>query len=413
MKKKLSKIVVAIVSLVVLCSTITTNAEETTNSEDVIGEKKYLGTVVNAVDNSYSESKKLETDDVHFGWEMGEFFVTGYTQWTKDENGNFVFLKNVGDNIKLYFNLKQDINKLDGHKDLKVSSDDNGSDKNLGVKKQDFKHGALIIRQTDYENKIHDPIVYTDFLKAKVSKDADTQVELLEEGDYEVSLDYELFDDGFLFINSYPRYKIAFKFSVRNGNCMVYPFDVKTKSELKNTSATENGFYLDLANSRYLDVMIKREVLVSGTTDFTEDTKDTRYNKPAKDKDEFTDEGIYTITVKNKYTKAEDSKTIYVGSDKLLKAYVNTGYSLDELNQKMDQGIEINEDGQLIEKTETTDKSPSDKKETSKNNKISGSTIAIGLCIIASLLCALSIILRKQKRKEASKEQEENSTNAE
>lgn len=76
-----------------------------------------------------------------------------------------------------------------------------------------------------------------------------------------MSLDYELYDNGFLFFNSYPNYKIAFKFSVRNENCMVYPFDCKTKAELQNNAITQNGFYLDLAKSRYLDVMIKKEIL--------------------------------------------------------------------------------------------------------------------------------------------------------
>lgn len=411
MKKVMLSIIMVLVGLSIIGNPIIVNADETTAKEKVVGEKKYLGTVVKAGDNSYSKSNKLESDDIHFGWEIGEFFVTGYSQCVKDKNGNFVFLKNVGDHIKLYFNLKQDIEKLNGDEDLKIASDGNGSDKNLGVIKQDFKHGALIIRQTDYENKIQDPIVYTDFLKAKVSKNADTQVELLEEGDYEVSLDYELQEDGFLMLNKYSNYKIAFKFSVRNGNCMVYPFDVKTRNELKNTSVTEDGFYLDFANSRYLDVMIKREVLVKGTTDFWEDTTDTRYNKPAKDKDEFTDEGIYTITVKNKYTKAENSKIIYVGKDKLLKAYVNTGYSIEELNQKIKQGVEIDEDGQLVEANIPANDSGKKDENKTEDSRITRCAIAIGLCIIASLLCAISIILKKKKTniksdKEDAKEEE-------
>jgi len=78
---------------------------------------------------------------------------------------------------------------------------------------------------------------------------------------------------------------------------MIFPFDVKTGAELTNTAITENGFYLDLAKSRYLDINIKKEVLKNGADGLTEDI---RFNKPAKDGYEYIDEGIYTITVSNR-----------------------------------------------------------------------------------------------------------------
>ena len=51
---------------------------------------------------------------------------------------------------------------------------------------------------------------------------------------------------------------------------MVFPFDVTTGAELTNTAFTENGFYLDLAKSRYLDIDIQREVLMEGVDGLTE-----------------------------------------------------------------------------------------------------------------------------------------------
>ena len=42
---------------------------------------------------------------------------------------------------------------------------------------------------------------------------------------------------------------------------MAYPIDVKTGSELTNSSMTENGFRLDLAKSRYLKINLKKEIL--------------------------------------------------------------------------------------------------------------------------------------------------------
>lgn len=157
-----------------------------------------------------------------------------------------------------------------------------------------FGRGALIIRYTDYENVQHDPITYTNYLNANAKTGADTIVQLFEEGDYEVALNYKIKNNktkvlGQSILPEYNDYRIFFKFSVRNGNCMVYPFDVATKAELTNSSITENGFYLNLAKSRYLDINIKKEVLKEGTEGVTEDI---RFNKPAKDGDQYTEEGI-------------------------------------------------------------------------------------------------------------------------
>lgn len=130
----------------------------------------------------------------------------------------------------------------------------------------------------------------------------------------------------------YHNYRIYFRFSVRNGNCMVYPFDVVTGAELTNSSITENGFYLDLAKSRYLNIDIKKEVRKEGAEGLTEDV---RFNKPAKDGEQYTDEGIYTITVSNVYTNQTTTKVIYVGTDDVLKAHVTTGLSIADVEYQL------------------------------------------------------------------------------
>ena len=169
-----------------------------------------------------------------------------------------------------------------------------------------------------------------------------TKVQLFEEGDYEVALDYEVTDDQLL--DTIGHYRIFFRFSVRNGNCMVYPFDVVTGSELTNSSMTENGFRLDLAKSRYLKVNIKREVLMDSADGLVEDT---RFNGPARDGAEYTDEGIYTITVHNDYTDQTTTKKIYVGTNKVLRAYMTTGLSIPEINELIAEGATIQEDGTI------------------------------------------------------------------
>lgn len=74
--------------------------------------------------------------------------------------------------------------------------------------------------------------------------------------------------------------------------------DLATGSELINEASTEAGFRLDLVKSRYLDIDLKRETLNAGADGLVEDT---RFNRPARDGSEHAGEGVYTITVRNRY----------------------------------------------------------------------------------------------------------------
>lgn len=306
----------------------------------------YMGEAVNTgKDNGYSETHRIDRRDPHFGWKLGSFFVSGYTSVHEDENGDPIFIKTLGDQVELWFRLEQDIDCLNGNDALSVSEDRNGFDETFGISKTNFGRGAMVTRHTDYRNAVGTPQLYTDYLSGITASGADTTVQLFEEGDYEVALNYEIKDESLKVIDSYSNYRIAFKFSVRNGNCMVYPFDVATGVELTNTAVTANGFYLDLARSRYLDINIKREVLAEGAVGLTEDV---RFNRPARDGDQYTDEGIYTITVSNRYTGQETTKQIYVGENKLLMAHMATGLSIAEIRDQIARGAQIAEDGTMI-----------------------------------------------------------------
>lgn len=281
------------------------------------------------VDTGYSKADAINGNDKQFGWRLGRFFTSGFTRVTNDDAGDPIFIKTLGDTITLWFDLEQNIDSLNGNDKLMIAEDTNGYDQYFGVQKTNFGRGTLIIRHTDYQNAKGDPMIYTDYLLAKGTSGADTKVVLQEEGDYEVVLDYELQDNDLTHItNKYADYRIFFKFSVRNGNCMVYPFDALTGAELQNTSITENGFYLDLARSRYLDINVRRSVLIESASGVVEDE---RFNRPAKDGDQYTQEGIYTISVSNRYTGESTTKTIFVGSDELLQEYIANGFSMDRL----------------------------------------------------------------------------------
>ena len=302
-----------------------------------------LGAKVRAKNfDGYFGEKLIDKDDIHYGWDLGNFFVSGYTDEVKDNDGNMVFLKNVGDKVTLWFKLNQNIDKLDNDEDLSITADTEGYDQYFETPKMNFGRGVLIIRYTDYNNVKAEPTIYTNYLEANASVGADTKVQLFEEGDYEVALDYQVTSDEL--IDKIGHYRIFFKFSVRNGNCMVYPFDVKTGNELTNSSMTENGFRLDLAKSRYLKINLKRETLKDSADGLVEDT---RFNGPAKDGAEYTDEGIYTITVSNEYTGQFTTKKIYVGTNNILRAYMTTGLSIEEINDLIEDGATISDDGTI------------------------------------------------------------------
>ncbi len=292
--------------------------------------------------DSYSGEETIDKDDVHYGWDLGDFFVSGYTDKVTNSDGDMVFLKNVGDKVTLWFKLNENIDGLDDNENLTITADTEGYDQYFETPKMNFRRGVLIIRYTDHNNVKGEPTIYTNYLEANATVGADTKVQLFEEGDYEIALDYEITNDQL--IDAVGHYRIFFKFSVRNGNCMVYPFDVVTGRELTNSSMTENGFRLDLAKSRYLKVNVKREVLKDSADGLVEDT---RFNGPAKDGAEYTDEGIYTITVQNEYTGQFTVKKIYVGTNNILRAYMTTGLSIPEINDLIAQGATISDDGTI------------------------------------------------------------------
>ena len=112
-----------------------------------------LGTKTRTEKNDgYYGSKAIDVKDPHYGWDLGHFFVSGYTEDTFDRDGDYVFLKNVGDQVTLWFNLEQDIDKLNGNERLVINADTKGYDRDFEVPKTNFGRGTLIIRKTDYHN---------------------------------------------------------------------------------------------------------------------------------------------------------------------------------------------------------------------------------------------------------------------
>ncbi len=362
-----------------------------------------LGSVVNAgLDTGYSESNEIKESDPHFGWQLGSFNVKGFTSVQRGGE-SATFLKTVGDKVSLEFELSQDINRLNGNPLLTIANDENGYDQGMQIEKSSpgFGRGTLIVRKTDYQNNYSEPQVYNDYL-AGVAAGANTQVDLFEEGDYEVVLDYEIKNDvhkvgGFLFVPEasifpdYSNYTIRFKFSVRNGNTMPFLFDAQSGSELTNESVAPDGFVIDLARSRYLNVNVKREVL-------TGKSFDVRSNAPAKDGDRYTDEGIYTISTENTSTGQTTEKTIYVGSDPSLKAYAAAGYSTTQIEEAVNQGAAINDDGSITRRNQTDSSEQALSSDSSSASTAKSAGFNMPLLLLSAVLIVLAVIILVKRR---------------
>lgn len=377
--KSLVKSLVVVLMAVLLClvAAFGFSGGYTANAESQSNTIKYFGTVVPCgKDNGYKPNTSsswnpwtmltipglvmglIPDDNPHKGWSLGSFYVEGYSGSTESTYNDYgknmpVYLKNVGDTVEFGFKLDQDINKLNGKSSLSIA-DDHKIIQDCWIEdpyiKGDFGHGVLVVVHTDYQGK-QKISTYRDFLKGK-SVGANTTVELFEEGDYRVILCYEIYkDNGWNWITdwmdpngSWFAYRIESYFSVRNGNAMVYPFDLGSGGELLNKSFTEVGFRVDLANSHYLKLFAKKEILDDNGTDIVEDT---RFNKIIADKSEFKDEGKYTITVSNIYTGLSTEKVIYVGSNDVMRCNTVTGYSISKINSMLADGYVINDDGTI------------------------------------------------------------------
>ena len=290
----------------------------------------------------------LQSDDPHIDWSIGKFYVSGYTDVRMDGDVP-VFLKVPGDRAALWFVLEQEIDKCNGDTGIKVNYISSGSDIYFGTPTiANFGRGALIIRKTDKQNQ-KERQIYTNYLEASATVGANTRVDLFEEGDYEVALDYQLhYDKPFVFGTTTTKtltYRIFFKFKVRNGDISAFLRDIDTNQFITNANVAPHGFYIDVANSQYLTMTIKREVLTESMDGLVEDTK---FSGVAKEGRHYTEEGIYTVTIKNLATGDSITKRVYVGDRDILLVHMKTGMTISAINERLAAGAYI-VDGQLID----------------------------------------------------------------
>ncbi len=100
-----------------------------------------------------------------------------------------------------------------------------------------------------------------------------------------------------------------------------------------------------------MDINIKKEVLNEGANGLVEDA---RFNRPAKDGEEYTEEGIYRITSKNRYTNQETKKRIYVGTNDILKAVAATDKPYNVVKDYIEKGATVESNGAILLKNQET-----------------------------------------------------------
>ena len=376
--------------------------EESQESTDKERSTMYLGSTLKADGPGYVGENGIDEKDPHYGWELGQFSISGFSASTEDD-GTPVFIKNDGDQVTLSFRLAQDIDKLNGKDSLRIEADRQGTDTYFGIGETDFGRGALIVRKGDGE-----PSIYSGFLEANARKDTDMQILTLEEGDYEIALNYKVKEEksspGFFFVrpttttNEY-YYTIFFHISVRGGECEIFPIETGSGKELANRSYTETGFTLDLTRSRYLDVNVKRVMI---TKDEDGWSSEILFDGPAQEGAVYSEEGFYTITAKNSYTGQETMTKIYVGTDAFIKAHVVTGRTIDDIEELVASGATINDDGTL----DLTGI------EVMKQAKARKRTTAIVLAIVAAVVLAAAAVVvyfigNKKKRNSAEENPED------
>lgn len=117
MKGRIARGLLSVALVGVLTTIMPFNANA--NSSNVY----YLGEAVNAgKDTGFSENNEITKKDPHYNWTLGSFSVNGYTRVITDD-GNPIFLKTVGDEVVLDFQLEQDIDALNNDKSLMIAND--------------------------------------------------------------------------------------------------------------------------------------------------------------------------------------------------------------------------------------------------------------------------------------------------
>lgn len=106
-------------------------------------------------------------------------------------------------------------------------------------------------------------------------------------------------------------------------------------------------------------------------------------------------------TVRNEHVTEPTIKTIYVGNDDFLKAYITTGRSISDIKDLLDRGATVAEDGTIVQPVKTTTErvdSAKDKEEKSVNKKESNNMSGVIIGILVVVACVIVLVIRKYRK---------------
>ncbi len=289
---------------------------QTNNNEYRRDSKKYLTYCKDK--DAYKNPRALQSGDHLFSCDTIDIVISNFASKI-EKDGKIYFLKTSPYVPSLSLDIEanpKNMSNVNSEKVVELWNDTDNSVDDYGYAGKVGK-GLLYIEYTDYKGNT-ETYAMADVLNSNV----DTPVWFGQEGSYRVGLCFETrrFEKrerekilGFKIgkevdIYTYNNYRMDFEFEIRNGNTMLFLFD-DNGAELKNGAVT-SGFSIDLADSHYLDIRVKREVTVDQNS-LQEDT-DTRINTVANEKVTYNEEGIYTLTAYNSVTNETTTKRILV-----------------------------------------------------------------------------------------------------
>ena len=380
-------------------------------------------TKTTADNNGYANPSALGAGDPLLGVNVVDIEIGNFSS-TTIFNGKRVFLKTSPDVPVLSINLNADLSNLGGS-GAYVCSDSATVVSDYGYRGK-VGYGLLAIEHTDHTGKKETFFIPDLFNVLKENGDI-IPAFFGEEGSYRISVFFETeryvntvkdWKNPFYYkkkkVYEYRNYRVdTGRFELRNGNTMVYTFN-SAGNEISNGSVVTDGFYLDLANSHYLDVQLQKEVI--GNSGFLGETTDTRFNTVGVDKRFYDSEGLYTIVVSNPVTGASTTKKILVAGQEnsTLKKAVATTYSSDfpelvrllaeeekrqnemfETNPNLPRNDGLQEDNEY-QKDEFASSFVSSTTQSDTNETIKLAVIIFVLCVLLTCFIAGAVILIKK-----------------
>ncbi len=357
MKNFIIKVITYILSIMLLSSTFTvfainSNAETEDYADETYttnGNYYSFTTLQSCKDETgYANPKALSVGDPLVGVKVAGIKLNNFSS-TVEKNGVRYFLKTTPDVPFVTLELFTDMNNMGGtgaflNNDSSLRVPEYGYVDSVGK-------GLLCVQHVDANGEIRNYCI-KDILEC----DPVDPIILAEEGSYSISLMFEtkrqtgrkkVWDNPFKYhwspVYEYRNYRIdTGTFHLINSNAMAFIFD-QSGNELKNGAVTSTGFVLDYANSHYLNVEIKREIMLDRNNSLQE-TTDIRSNTVGVNKRAYTQPGIYTISVTNIITGAVTTKRILVEDSNNRGLVSAAAYNYpDDFTVKVDEDISFSE----------------------------------------------------------------------